>query len=232
MNKKNVLESDKRLLRFRTYDEYLDSLVGKSDVCYFRNYWTARKIAEFGYRSSGDMLTKEEFYKKLADVTEALFPSKKPHELSGIGLVFNDPMYEELAARERGNRIGLLATIIFIRYFTKDGHEVSGYIDYAERLLNEDWGPFFSEKKKLKLLGTDLATFNWRNKKSTFNHSCNYWVIFDPVKGLVFRHRHDRKTVYADPSFSGSGQNTLRERIFTKHFDHLILYDHFVKRRS
>lgn len=55
------------------------------------------------------MLTKEEFYKKLKDVTEALFPSKKPHELSGMGLVFEDPMHEELAARERGNRIGLSA---------------------------------------------------------------------------------------------------------------------------
>lgn len=50
MEKDYVLESDKRLVRFRTYDEYLDSLVGKMDVCYFRNFQTARKIAESGYR--------------------------------------------------------------------------------------------------------------------------------------------------------------------------------------
>ncbi|KAK6625188.1 hypothetical protein RUM43_005479 [Polyplax serrata] len=107
--KKDILESDKRLLQFRTYDEYLDSLVSKVDVCYFRNYLTARKIAELGYRCSGDMLTKEEFYRKLADVTEAVFPSKKPYELSSIGIDFDDVMYNELANREYGNRIGLVS---------------------------------------------------------------------------------------------------------------------------
>lgn len=61
------------------------------------------------FRSSGDTLTKEEFYRKLAEVREALFPSKKPEEVSSLGLSLKDPLHVELANRERGNRIGLTA---------------------------------------------------------------------------------------------------------------------------
>ena len=62
------------------------------------------------------MLTKEEFYRKLADVTEAVFPSKKPYELSSIGIDFHDVMYNELANRESGNRTGLLSVSYHYRY--------------------------------------------------------------------------------------------------------------------
>ncbi|KAK6625187.1 hypothetical protein RUM43_005478 [Polyplax serrata] len=65
-------------------------------------------------------------------------------------------------------------TIIYIKYVTNDGHEISGYIDYADRLLNENWTPFFLGKKKLKLRTTDLAFFNWRNKKAIHNDSANF----------------------------------------------------------
>ncbi|KAL0272501.1 UNVERIFIED_CONTAM: hypothetical protein PYX00_005441 [Menopon gallinae] len=176
MDKRSVLDSDKRLLEFRTYDAYLDSLVSRIDVCYFRNYVTARKIAELGYRSSGDMLTKEEFYRKLADVIEALFPSKKPYELCSYGMTSRDNLPNELANREKDNRIGLLATIIFVRYSTKSGHEISGYIDYADRLLSEDWTPFFLGKRKLRLRNSDLSFFNWRNNINYYNNSMNYTV--------------------------------------------------------
>lgn len=67
-------------------------------------------------------------------------------------------------------------TIIFIRYYSKAGHEISGYIDYRNRLLNEDWVPFFMGDRKLRVRTTDLVFFNWRNKKSSRNHSPNYWV--------------------------------------------------------
>lgn len=65
------------------------------------------------------MLTKEEFYRKLADVTEAVFPSKKPYELSSIGIDFDDVMYNELANREYGNRIGLVSVsgVFFLPQF-------------------------------------------------------------------------------------------------------------------
>lgn len=55
------------------------------------------------------MLTKEEFYRKLVDVMEALYPSKKPYELSSYGMTSMDNLPNELANRERGNRIGLVA---------------------------------------------------------------------------------------------------------------------------
>lgn len=61
---------------------------------------------------------------------------------------------------------------------TNDGHEISGYIDYADRLLNENWTPLFQGKKALKLRTSDLAFFNWRNKKAIHNDSANYQVRF------------------------------------------------------
>lgn len=40
-------------------------------------------------------------------------------------------------------------TIIFIRHINAKGQEISGYVDYAHRLKNEDFVPYFSGKKKL-----------------------------------------------------------------------------------
>jgi len=49
---------------------------------------------------------------------------------------------KELADRELMNREGKLTTIIFIRCLNSKGHEVSGYIDYAQRLKTDDFKGF------------------------------------------------------------------------------------------
>lgn len=42
-------------------------------------------------------------------MAEALYPSKKPEEVSSVGLDFEDALHVELAERERGNRTGSTA---------------------------------------------------------------------------------------------------------------------------
>lgn len=44
------IEADRRLLQFKTYEDYLDSLVTPYDVCYLKNTVVARTLAELGYR--------------------------------------------------------------------------------------------------------------------------------------------------------------------------------------
>ncbi|KAJ8928072.1 hypothetical protein NQ314_019399 [Rhamnusium bicolor] len=137
------VEADRRLLQYCSYDDYLDSLNTTQDECYLQSVEASRAIAELGYRSSGETLSKEQFEKRLAAVLLYLYPPYKPYESSSEGITKGDPLQLDLALRERGNRVGILSTIIFLRYYTKGGFEISGYLDYGEKLTKEDWKPFF-----------------------------------------------------------------------------------------
>lgn len=52
----------------------------------------------------------------------------------------------------------------------------------------------------------------------------------DPSKGLIFQNRFDRKMIIVDPD-SDPGSNTRKKRIFSRHYDHVVLFDHFVRQR-
>ncbi|XP_018340904.1 PREDICTED: uncharacterized protein C4orf22 homolog [Trachymyrmex septentrionalis] len=58
-------DSDKRLLSFQNYEEYLDSLVTPVDISYLKSKKTARQLAELGYRCIGETLNEENFYRRL-----------------------------------------------------------------------------------------------------------------------------------------------------------------------
>ncbi|XP_011708189.1 PREDICTED: uncharacterized protein C4orf22 homolog isoform X2 [Wasmannia auropunctata] len=75
-------DSDRRLLRFQNYEEYLDSLVTSADICYLRSCKTARQLAELGYRCTGETLSEEGFYRRLRVVRDLLFPVRRPYELT------------------------------------------------------------------------------------------------------------------------------------------------------
>lgn len=51
MTTSRQVEGDRRLLQFKTYEDYLDSLTTTSDLCYLQSTEAARSIAELGYRS-------------------------------------------------------------------------------------------------------------------------------------------------------------------------------------
>ncbi|XP_017784223.1 PREDICTED: uncharacterized protein C4orf22 homolog [Nicrophorus vespilloides] len=225
------IEADRRLLKFKTYEEYLDSLVNKSDVCYLQSVSASRTIAELGYRSTGETLSRDQFQTRLAAVISYLFPTFKPYELASERMPAKDPLQKELALRERVNRLGIISTIIFLRNFTRGGFEVSGYIDYGDRLQNEDWKPFFRGKKKLWPRSSDLGYYHWRLGKSISNESFNYKVMVDMQKGLIFQNRFDRKIIYVDPNLLSPGSNTTRTRIESSTYEHIVLYDHVVIQR-
>ncbi|XP_050300968.1 cilia- and flagella-associated protein 299-like [Anthonomus grandis grandis] len=226
------IEADRTLLRFNCYEEYLDSLATSQDACYLQSVDVARTIANLGYRSSGETLSRKQFEKRLAAVLNYLYPPYKAYELSSEGLVAPDADHfiKELSARERANRIGVLSTIVFLRAFTNAGIEISGYIDYTERLTNEDWKPIFAGKKILMPKKSDLGFYHWKSGDVVSNDSCNYKVLQHPQKGLLFQNRFDRKIINPDP-MSTPGQNTSRKRIYSKLYELCIIFDHVVRQR-
>ncbi|GBP31538.1 Uncharacterized protein C4orf22 homolog [Eumeta japonica] len=169
-------EADRRLLAFETWHDYLDDFIEVADLRNLRSLISARTIAALGYRSSGETLQEKEFYARRAVINEIVYPTLTPYVLASEGAQPRDPLARELAMRERSNRIGNLQTIIFVRHFTKSGFEISGYIDYAHRLITEDWTPFFRINKQLWPAAKDLGYFHWRHGTVRSNITRNYKV--------------------------------------------------------
>ncbi|XP_065174275.1 cilia- and flagella-associated protein 299-like [Atheta coriaria] len=224
------IEADRRLLKFKTYEDYLDSLVTPADLCYMQSVTASRTLAELGYRSTGATLSRKQFERRLAAVIAYLYPTFKPYELASERMPATDDLQKELAIRERPNRLGILATIIFLRNTTSGGFEVSGYIDYGDRLKIEDWKPFFRGKRRLWPKPTDLGYYHWRLGASVSNDSFNFKVIVHPKRGLLFQNRFDRKVISVDPVQS-PGSNSTRLCVLSPIYDHVVLLDHVVIQR-
>ncbi|XP_013182278.1 PREDICTED: uncharacterized protein C4orf22 homolog isoform X2 [Papilio xuthus] len=182
------VEADRRLLPFETWEDYLDSLIEIADLRNLRSIPSARIIAALGYRALGDTLSEKEFYARRAVIQNIVYPITKPYVLVSEGTDLEDPFKRELAIRERANRIGILQSIIFIRHFTRSGFEISGYIDYAHRLITQDWGPFFKSKKMLWPKDSDLGYFHWRHGTVRSNISRNYKTTITSSSGAITIH--------------------------------------------
>ncbi|KAG6576581.1 Pyruvate kinase [Phytophthora cinnamomi] len=121
--------------------------------------------------------------------------------------------------------------IIFIRDKNAKGQEISGYIDYALRLKNEPFEPYFERKKKLLPKSSDLSYYNWETQTSTSNSTPNFQVIADSETGLLFKNKRDRKVVNVDPK-ANPGDNSTRTEIKTKEYLQVVVYDHMTRRKT
>lgn len=223
-------DSDRRLLSFQNYEEYLDSLVTPVDICYLKSSKTARQLAELGYRCTSETLNEQSFYRRLRIVRDLLFPVHRHYELTSEFVSPVGTLMKELALRERTNRLRTLSTIIFVRRFiTKLQFEESAYIDFYERLKSEDWLPYYRGEKKLLPLKRDLAYYHWRMGKTCLNETRNYVPIIDPKRGLLFKNIHDRQVITVDPTAASPGVQTTRVRIHCPFYEHVILYDHVIR---
>ncbi len=81
---------DEELDKYDTYEEYLDSLVSEEDHKYLQDEEMARAIAELGYRSSGDTLTRENFYKLKGKLAEARLLTMQRRNSDSTNNVFED----------------------------------------------------------------------------------------------------------------------------------------------
>lgn len=221
--------NDCDLLKFKTYEEYLDSLVTPVDLSYLKSTKIARDLAELGYRCTGETLSKSSFYERLEAARNLTYSVYKPYILCSKLITPTDSLQMELALRERENRLGVISTIIFLQYYVKSQSEISGYIDYAHRLETEDWLPFFQGKKKLRVRNTDLGYYRWKLGKILLNKTPNYEPIIDSTRGLLFKNSRDRNIIYVDPYMSFHGIGTNRETIRSEGYEHVVLYDHLLR---
>ncbi|KAL0979928.1 hypothetical protein UPYG_G00191700 [Umbra pygmaea] len=215
---------------FNTYDDFLDSQIKPLDLYYLEDEELARQLVELGYRGSGGVLKREEFETRKA-AAEASRQAKNSQQrtLASAGKELKDNFLKALAEREEANRSGKMTSIIFIRDLNSLGQEVSGYIDYSDRLKTEDCEPYFSGKKRLMPRHTDLSFYNWETQISTSNSSANYHVMAENT-ALLFQNRLDRKILNVDPKalpgdFSRTPvQSSLNIQV--------VIYDHITRRKT
>ena len=155
--------------------------------------------------------------------------------LANYGRDLSDtPFLKALADREELVKSGKLTTIIFIRDKNHKGQEISGYIDYGDRLKKENFELYFDRKKKLLPKPSDLSYYNWETQTSTSNHSQNFQVIADNYEGLLFKNKRDRKVINVDPK-AKPGDNSQRVDIRdtkTEKYIQVVLYDHVTRRKN
>ncbi|XP_075242989.1 cilia- and flagella-associated protein 299-like [Convolutriloba macropyga] len=232
------LGGDTMISDFATYEDFLDAQITVADLFYLEDEDLARQLVELGYRGSGEVLKRSEFEKR-KELAEASKLSKTNQEmtLASYGKSIKNPLLKELAKREEANRSGKMTTIIFIRDRNAKGQEISGYIDYAYRLKSEDFGPYFTGKKRLLPRASDLSFYNWETQKSTSNHTTNFEVITENTSGLLFKSKRDRKIINVDPKASTPGDNSTRTRIennedYPPVYNQVVLYDHITRRKT
>lgn len=231
---------EQRLLDYATYDDYLDSFVTRTDLCYMRSTYYGRQLAELGYRSTTGTHSKAQFYARKAAVQEALFPTRKAHAMLSAGIKTTDSFLQELALRERSNRLRMLSTIIYVSHHTATGYEISGYIDFEQSMRQArqnregaaDWYGIFNGTRRLWPSTGDLGYFHWRTGRSVMNNTDNYKPISDPIGGLCFICRHDRKLIRVDPTLEVPGSNTTRTVVQSERYEHVVLYDHLMRLKN
>ncbi|CAM6083982.1 unnamed protein product [Calypogeia fissa] len=221
---------------FETYEDYLDSQITLTDMFYLEDLELARQLVELGYRSNAEVMTRIDFagFKEAAEIARLQALRKTPKKLFSAGKDLEDfPFLKALAERESSIATSklTLATIIFIRDFNPQGHEISGYIDYGERLKTEDLEPIFDRKKRLLPTPTDLSYYNWDTKITFQNHSQNWQVIADNETGILFKNKKDRKILNVDPAVT-PGDLSTRIVVKTHEYKHVIIFDHITRRQN
>jgi hypothetical protein len=137
---------------------------------------------------------------------------------------------EALIQRERPNKTKQMSTIIFIRDKNSKGQEISGYIDFADRLAHEDFTDYFTGRKRLLPRPSDLSFYNWEANTCCYNTTTYYEVIVDYSLGLLFKCTADRKIINVDPK-GPHGDNTTRTPLMTTRYKQVVFYDHCFRKR-
>ena len=150
----------------------------------------------------------------------------------------NDPFLKALATREEHVLNGRLMVIIFIRIEipkSKDSSvEISGYIDYAARLKNEDFTGYFEKTKTLQPKASDLSYYNWNTGTCMSNDSPNFKVdASNGNTGLLFRNKRDRKVINVDP-MKKTQDNTQRYEVKSTNpqYKQIVIFDHYTRRKT
>jgi hypothetical protein len=212
-------QDEKSFSKYKTYTEFLDRFVGYDDRLYLEDEDLARDVRELYAVNKGDIKNKEDFdRKKLEEEKKKEFHDDKTEKLPfSHGKTFEkDSFLWHLQQREYEVGNGRKYSIIFIRYkepYGKEGREVSAYIDYRDKLKNENMDDIFNGKKDLIPKPTDLSYYNWSLQRVHSSDSTFFRVDAGPIERLSFRNNSDRKIINVDLEFLEKHMNPDVKRI-------------------
>ena len=226
------LQTVNAVAHFETYESYLDSIASWQDMFYLEDQALARAVVELGYRGTAEFMKRREFKERRAEY-EASKVARDAREdaLASEGLELEDPLLRALADREADNREGSLSTIIFLRSLNERNQEISGYIDYAQRLRTDTFADYFSGRARLTPRLSDMAFFNWKTQHARCNNTPNWQVLSESVRGLAFKSRRDRKVVSVDPRAESPGDSSTRTLFSSPNYTQVVLYDHIIRQK-
>ena len=210
------MEDNEDISEIRTYAEYLDKYVTKEDLMYLEDEELARKIKELYNTQKGEIRNEADFNRKKKEI----FDEKNIEENEKEQLQFSQDMHyakgsflELLQERENDVRNGIKFTIIFIRYKDKKGRETSAYIDYRERLKEDEMEAVFKEGVPLIPKSTDLSYYNWNIQRINSLDSTFFRVDAGPKERLCFKNNTDRKVINVDLEYIESHPGLYVKRI-------------------
>ena len=210
------MEDNEDISDIKTYTDYLNKYVTKEDLMYLEDEELARKIKELYNTQKGEIRNEADFNRKKKEI----FDEKNIEENEKEQLQFSQDMHyakgsflELLQERENDVRNGIKFTIIFIRYKDKKGRETSAYIDYRERLKEDEMEAVFKEGVPLIPKSTDLSYYNWNIQRINSLDSTFFRVDAGPKERLCFKNNTDRKVINVDLEYIESHPGLYVKRI-------------------
>lgn len=210
------MEDNEDISDIKTYTDYLNKYVTKEDLMYLEDEELARKIKELYNTQKGEIRNEADFNRKKKEI----FDEKNIEENEKEQLQFSQDMHyakgsflELLQERENDVRNGIKFTIIFIRYKDKKGRETSAYIDYRERLKENEMEAVFKEGVPLMPKSTDLSYYNWNIQRINSLDSTFFRVDAGPKERLCFKNNTDRKVINVDLEYIESHPGLYVKRI-------------------
>ena len=186
--------------KIETYAQFLDRFVTDEDRMYLEDEELARDVKELYAVNKGEIRSKADFERKKKEIEDLnREEDTKERPLFSLNMEYKKGSFlEQLKDREGEVRNGRKSTIIFIRYKDKKGKETSAYIDYRERLKNDEMEGVFKEGKPLLPKPSDLSYYNWTLQKVMSNDSTFFRVDAGPKERLSFKNNTDRKIINVD----------------------------------
>ena len=183
-----------------TYADFLDKFVTDEDRMYLEDEELARDVKELYAVNKGEIRNKADFERKKREIEEMnREEDTKERPLFSLGMNYRKGSFlDQLKEREGEVRNGRKSTIIFIRYKDKKGKETSAYIDYRERLKNDEMEGVFKEGHPLLPKISDLSYYNWTTQKVNSTDSTFFRVDAGPKERLSFKNNTDRKIINVD----------------------------------
>ena len=186
--------------KIETYGQFLDRFVTDEDRMYLEDEELCRDVKELYAVNKGEIRCKADFDRKKREIEEMnREEDTKERPLFSLNMNYRKGSFlDQLQERESEVRNGRKSNIIFIRYKDKKVKETSAYIDYRERLKNDEMEGIFKEGKPLLPKPTDLSYYNWTLQKVMSNDSTFFRVDAGPKERLSFKNNTDRKIINVD----------------------------------